>query len=152
MEFTMNASRILLISVAILSSAAASAEEWQHFQDMPESKGVYETILIETKGVFYKEAVIWLRANYNLDETKCDSAYNDSSSSIEIAYRDGCIARTKNEPKESIYKLSLDCSDKTINSLQASSKNHFGKPVSDSLSISDYPGSIGFSLIQHYCQ
>ncbi len=148
----MNISRLLLIPVTIFSSAAASAEEWQHFQDMPESKGVYETILIETKGIFYKEAIIWLRANYNLDETKCDNAYNSPSSSIEIAYRNRCIVRTKNEPKESIYKLSLDCSNKTINYLQVSSKNHFGKPVSDSLSIGDHPGSLGFSLIQHYCQ
>ena len=55
----MNTLRSLLVFVSALSSTAESAEEWQHFQNMPEDKGVYETILIETKGVFYKEAIIY---------------------------------------------------------------------------------------------
>lgn len=154
----MNTSRLLIIFAAILSPAVASTDKWQHFQDMPESKGTYETILIETKGIFSKEVIIWLRASYNLGETKCNNAYSDSSSdsSFENAYQNanqaGCIARAKNEPKESIYKLSLNCSNKTVNYLQVSSKNHFDKPVTDSASIGDYPGSLGFSLIQHYCQ
>lgn len=146
----MNISRSLLISAALFLPVAAGAEEWQHFQDMPENKGVYETILIETKGIFYKEVIIWLRASYNLDEAECNRT--ESSSSNAITYKTICMAYAKNEPKESILKLSLDCSNKTINYLQASSKNHFGKPVSDSLSIGDHPGSLGFSLIQHFCQ
>jgi len=128
----MHTPKSLLILTSFLLIQGAYADEWQHFQDMPENKGVYETILIEENGIFSKEVIIWLRATFSLDE-KNSNVY------------------TKNEIKQSVYKLSLNCSKKNIGYLESSSKNHYDKPVASPLDIGNHPGSLGYTLIQHYC-
>ena len=145
-------SRSLLIFAALFFSTAANAEEWQHFQSMPENKGTYETILIETKGIFNKEAIIWLRASYNLDEPKCNKAESYLTPYNAQVAEAFCMMSANNRLKETVYKLSLDRKNKNITYLQVSSKNRLDKPTSDSLPIQNHPGSLGYSLIQHYCQ
>lgn len=129
----MHTPKSILILTYFLLTQGAYADEWQHFQDMPENKGIYETILIEKNGVFSKEVIIWLRATFSLDEKNSNIF-------------------TKNEVKQSVYKLSLNCSEKNIGYLESSSKNHFDKPVANSLDIGNHPGSLGYALIQHYCR
>ena len=129
----MHTPKSLLILTSFLLIQGAYADEWKHFQDMPENKGVYETILIEKNGVFSKEVIIWLRATFSLDEENSNIF-------------------TKNEIKQSVYKLSLNCSKKNIGHLESSSKNHFDKSVASSLDIGNHPGSLGYALIQHYCR
>lgn len=146
----MHTPKSLLILTSFLLTQGAYADEWQHFQDMPENKGIYETILIEKNGIFSKEVIIWLRATYSLDEKNCNNL--ESTYDTKLSAKNMCIMFRKNEIKESIYKLSLNCSKKNIGYLESSSKNHFDKPVASSLDIGNHPGSLGYALIQHYCR
>lgn len=128
----MHTPKSLLILTSFLLTQGAYADEWQPFQGTPENKGIYETILIEKNGIFSKEVIIWLRATFSLDEKNSNIF-------------------TKNGIKQSVYKLSLNCSKKNIGYLESSSKNHYDKPVASSLNIGNHPGSLGYALIQHYC-
>lgn len=145
----MHTPKSLLILISFLLTQGAYADEWQPFQGTPENKGIYETILIEKNGIFSKEVIIWLRATFSLDETNCNNL--EGSDDTTLSAKSMCMMFRKNEIKQSVYKLSLNCSKKNIGYLESTSKNHFDKRVASSLDIGNHPGSLGYELIQHYC-
>ncbi len=152
LERIMTPYKYIALTTATLLTTTVNAEEWQRVQDIPGDKGVYETILIERTGLINKEVSIWLRANYKLDESSCAKNSSDSLSEKTQSMNVYCIARTKNEPKESVYKVTLNCSDGKVSHTLHSSINHDGKPVHDDLNIGEHPGSLGFSLLQYHCR
>lgn len=158
--------------IAYLATAtlftAAYADDWEHFQYTSDGGAIYETSIIEESGFFSKEFDIWLRATFEINESKCGSAptpasLNYSTDSSEIIRRalasqetqrnySLCMKNLEKKNKVAIYKVNFSCEKKRINANPTTVTNFRGEPVPPELYIKDHPGSIGYEIIKHYCK
>lgn len=143
----MNYFKKYILVLGFLFCQVSSASEWENIGYMPNGNGVYSAALIESAGVFSKKITVWFKADYKLHEIGCGD--------VERGPNVYCIAaknREQEEPKETIYKVIIDCDRKTLYPVEGRSLDFRGRQVVDNkLNLDSYPGSIGESLVGQYC-
>lgn len=133
------------VALSCFFSPILLASDWQSFGEMPSGEGSYNAALIESNGFLSKKVTIWFRASYKLHERDCGAETN--------VYCNAAKNKDQEMPKETIYKLIIDCDRKSIIRIDGSSVDFGGRQVSDNnLNLDPYPGSIGELLTTRYCQ
>lgn len=144
----MNAIEKYIFVFGVLFFQIALASEWQSIGHVPNGSVAYSAALIESSGVFSKKVTIWFKAEYKLLEADCNGP--DGRPNVY------CIAAENKEqekPRETTYKVIIDCDRNSLYPVEGSSLDFNGRQVTDNkLNLSSYPGSIGESLIGQYCK
>ncbi len=136
--------KISLVFGCLLSHNLFAAN-WQSLGEMPNGEGAYSAALIESTGFLSESVTIWLKASYTLNERGCGDENN--------VYCNAAKNKDQEKPRETIYKLVIDCDRKVITRISSHSVDFAGRQVSDNnLNLEPYPGSIGELLTNSYCQ
>jgi len=130
-----------------------SANGWVPVIHGGDSASFYEISLINESGFFTKEFDVWLKITHSIDERKCGATPSRSSSSYDrdLPYYAVCMSGLLKKPKEEVYRVRFNCKDRLVMPYLSSSVNIRGEAVSPVVLVRGYPGSIGYTLMQHYC-
>ncbi len=136
----------------ILLALPLYANEWITLNYTSNEAATYETSLIEERGFFSKDFSAWLKVTYEIDGDACgEKPANGSDLGVFYTYNK-CKEEISSKPKETVYKTSINCDKKTIEPAVSSSVNIHGDFIHPSLQVGSHPGSLGYTLIEHYCK
>ena len=138
-------------ALTILLTLPLYANEWIALNYTSNEAATYETSLIEEQGFFTKDFSAWLKVTYEFDGDACGEKPTSTDFGVLYTYNK-CKEDMSSKPKETVYKTSINCDKKTIESAVSSSVNIHGDFIHPSLQVGSHPGSLGYTLIEHYCK